>query len=178
MDDVSEEFGDRVGGNLKTEFDIKHNGIGVSGINTSFGAVLVDNVFQKPFYGDVGSILESDYRIIGTGETISFTGTRREDLPKGGIINEFSVGVGSNYQVPRRAIGVAIVNGSGNITNVNIGGTGGEGAGYRSHQMCQLQTLWVMDLVVLLLPLLDLLEQLLPLMLSLEEQIILKQVHL
>ena len=130
MDDVSEEFGDRIGNNLKTEFPIKSNGVQASGINTSFGAVLIDNIFQKPFYGDVGSLSESDYRIIGTGETISFTGSRREDLPKGGIINEFSVGVGSNYQVPRRAIGVAIVNGSGNVTNVNIGGTGGEGAGY------------------------------------------------
>ena len=130
MDDISEEFGDRIGNNFKTEFPIKSNGVQASGINTSFGAVLINNIFQKPFYGDVGSLITSDYRVIGTGETISFTGTTREDLPRGGIINEFAVGVGSNYQVPRRAIGVAIVNGSGVITNVNIGGTDGGGAGY------------------------------------------------
>ena len=130
MDDISEEFGDRIGNDLKTEFPIKSNGVQASGINTSFGAVLINNIFQKPFYGDVGSLLVSDYRVIGTGETISFTGTTREDLPRGGIINEFAVGVGSNYQVPRQAIGAAIVNGSGVITNVNIGGIDGGGAGY------------------------------------------------
>ena len=125
MDDISEEFD-----GTKDQFDLKSNGQQVTGISTSFGAVLIDNIFQKPFYGDVGSILESDYRIVGTGETIDFTGTRKEDLPKGGIINEFTVGVGSNYQVPRQAIGIAVVNGSGVITSVSIGGTSAGGAGY------------------------------------------------
>ena len=37
------------------------------------------------------------------------------------FINEFIVGVGSGYQVPTRAIGAAVVNGSGVITGVTVG---------------------------------------------------------
>ena len=150
IDDVSETFGDReANGDIKNEFDIKSNGIGVSGINgvgpgagsTAYGAILVDNIFQKPFYGDVGSLLLSDYRIIGTGETISFVGpgnaqggTSYNTLPKGGIINEFAVGVGSNYQVPRAAVGAAVVNGQGVITSVTVGiGSTGLRAGGAGH---------------------------------------------
>ena len=44
-------------------------------INTNFGAILINNIFQKPFYGDVGDINKSDYQIVGTGQTIDFTGT-------------------------------------------------------------------------------------------------------
>jgi hypothetical protein len=129
MDDISEEFN-----GTQDKFNLKSNGQQITGINTSFGVIMINNIFQKPFYGDVGSILESDYRIVGTGETADFTGTGREDLPSGGIINEFSVGVGSNYQVPAAALGIAVVNGSGVITGVNVGvgstGVHSGGAGY------------------------------------------------
>ena len=132
MDDISEQFD-----GTTNQFNIVQNGIGVTGITTSFGAVLINNIFQKPFFGDVGSILESDYRVVktNTGEDLEFTGSNlNEDLPRGGIINEFTVGVGSNYQVPTRAIGVAVVNGSGVITGVTVGvGTTGVRSGGAGH---------------------------------------------
>ena len=56
MDDISEQFD-----GTTDQFSIVQNGIGVTGITTSFGAVLINNIFQKPFFGDVGSILKSDY---------------------------------------------------------------------------------------------------------------------
>ena len=132
MDDVSEEFD-----GTQKQFNILRNGIGVTGITTNFGAVLINNIFQKPFFGDVGSIQESDYRVIktGSGEDIQFTGEEaNKDLPRGGMINEFAVGVGSNYQVPTRAIGAAVVNGSGVITGVTVGvGTTGVRSGGAGH---------------------------------------------
>ena len=95
-------------------------------LTLAFGAILIDNIFQKPFFGDVGSIQNSDYQITGVGQTIDFTGTGpNEDLPKGGIINEFSVGIGSGYQVPRQALAVASVS-SGSIQSIGLS-TGGSG---------------------------------------------------
>ena len=121
FDDISEDFD-----GSKTEFAIKKNNVLLTGINTSYGAVLVNNIFQKPFLGEIGSILESDYRVVGTGRTIEFTGTTVEDIPKGGMINEFSVGVGSNYQDPRRALASVTVSGGGAINAVAIT-TAGQG---------------------------------------------------
>ena len=121
LDDISEQFD----GSTDT-FDLKLNGQTVTGINSSFGAILIDNIFQKPFFGDVGSIQKSDYQITGVGQTIDFTGTGPNgDLPKGGIINEFSVGIGSGYQIPRQAVGFATVS-SGAIQSVGVS-TGGSG---------------------------------------------------
>ena len=51
LDDISEQFD----GSTDT-FNLKLNGQTVTGINSSFGAILIDNIFQKPFFGDVGSI--------------------------------------------------------------------------------------------------------------------------
>jgi len=63
----------------------------------------------------------------GTGEKIDFTGTSgNKDLPRGGIINEFNVGVGTGYQVPRKALFSAVVSNSGTISTVGIL-TGGSG---------------------------------------------------
>ena len=103
-----------------------------TGINTSFGAVLINNIFQKPYLGDVG-ILINLIILVGTGQTIDFTGTSgNKDLPRGGIINEFDVGIGSGYQVPRKAIFSAVVSAAGTIQSVGIE-TGG--AGYLSNPL-------------------------------------------
>ena len=132
FDDISNSFDGTTG-----QFNITSSGVAVTGITTSHGAVLVNNIFQKPFLSPVGSILVSDYEIEKTvsGEAIDFTGTAAvEDLPQGGIINEFSVGVGSGYQVPTRAIGLAAVNGSGVVTGVTVGvGTTGVRSGGAGH---------------------------------------------
>ena len=119
IDDISEQFN-----GTQDKFDLFTNGQVLTGINTNFGAILINNIFQKPFYGDVGSIQESDYQIVGTGQTIDFTGTTSRDLPRGGVINEFAIGVGTGYQPPRAGTGSAVVNGSGVITSVGIGSVG------------------------------------------------------
>jgi len=122
IDDISDRFDGST-----DKFSLTSNGTQLSGINTSFGAILINNIFQRPFYGDVGSIKESDYEIVGTGQTIDFTGTSsNKDLPRGGIINEFDVGIGSGYQVPRKALFSAVVSNTGTISTVGIL-TGGAG---------------------------------------------------
>ena len=121
IDDISESFD-----SIQNKFDLKTNGTTLSGIQTSFGIVLINNIFQRPFYGDVGSILESDYEIVGTGQTISFTGLDYKDLPRGGVINEFDVINGSGYQSPYRASGYATISVGGTIQSIGLS-TGGSG---------------------------------------------------
>ena len=122
IDDISDRFDGST-----DKFNLTTNNTELSGINTSFGVVLINNIFQRPFYGDVGDINESDYQIVGTGQTIDFTGTSaNNDLPRGGIINEFDVGIGSGYQVPRKALFSAVVSNTGTISTVGIL-TGGAG---------------------------------------------------
>ena len=62
--------------------------------------MILVNIFQRPWYADLGNSSDNDY-IVGTGLTVTFTGSAANgDLPRGGIINEFSVGIGSGYQIP------------------------------------------------------------------------------
>ena len=128
IDDISDRFDGST-----DKFNLTSKGDDISGITNSFGAFLINNIFQKPFYGDVGDINKSDYRLVGTGQTIDFTGTAgNKDLPKGGIINEFNVGVGSAYQVPRKAVLTAVVSAGGTIQSVGIASGG---AGYLSNPL-------------------------------------------
>jgi len=122
MDDISDRFDGST-----DRFNLTTNGNQLTGINTSFGIVLINNIFQRPFYGDVSTRSETDYEIVGTGQTIDFTGTAaNKDLPRGGIINEFDVGVGTGYQVPRKALFNVTVSAAGTIANIGIV-TGGSG---------------------------------------------------
>jgi len=122
IDDISDRFDGST-----DKFNLTTSGTQLTGINTSFGVVLINNIFQRPFYGDVGDINQSDYQIVGTGQTIDFTGSPvNKDLPRGGIINEFDVGIGSGYQVPRKALFNAVVSATGTIQSVGIV-TGGAG---------------------------------------------------
>ncbi|MEC8551392.1 MAG: hypothetical protein VXY93_12930, partial [Pseudomonadota bacterium] len=80
----------------------------------------------------------ADYTLVGTGQTIDFSGTSgNKDLPRGGIINEFDVGIGSGYQFPRKAIFSAVVSNSGTIQSVGIV-TGG--AGYLSNPLVSISS--------------------------------------
>ena len=80
----------------------------------------------------------TDYTLVGTGQTIDFTGTSgNQDLPRGGIINEFDVGIGSGYQFPRKAIFSAVVSAAGTIQSVGIE-TGG--AGYLSNPLVSISS--------------------------------------
>ena len=132
LDDISEQFN-----GTEDKFDLKANNANASGINTSFGAILVNNIFQRPFFSDVGSPLRADYTLlggaVGAAATIDFTGSIPDDLPKGGIIDEISPLTGFpglKYQVPRAgSASTVFINSSGAITAVGIGSSGG-GAGY------------------------------------------------
>ena len=128
IDDISDRFDGST-----DKFNLTSNGVQLTGINSSFGAILVNNIFQKPYLGIVGNSELQDYTIVGTGQTIDFTGTTaNKDLPRGGIINEFDVGIGSGYQFPRKAIFSAVVSAAGTIQSVGIE-TGG--AGYLSNPL-------------------------------------------
>ena len=128
IDDISDRFDGST-----DQFKMTTNGNELLGISSSFGAVLINNIFQKPFFGDVGDINKSDYQIIGAGSSIDFTGTSaNKDLPRGGIINEFDVGIGSGYQVPKKAILTAVVSAGGTIQSVGIASGG---AGYLSNPL-------------------------------------------
>ena len=125
IDDISDRFDGST-----DQFSMTTNGSELLGISSSFGAILINNVFQKPFYGDVGDINKSDYQILAPGNSIDFTGLpANKDLPKGGIINEFDVGIGSGYQVPKKALFTAVVSAGGTIQSVGIASGG---AGYLS----------------------------------------------
>ena len=134
LDDISESFN-----GIGRTFNLTSNGntvTAIQGINTSFGAVLINNIFQKPFYNDVGSIVRSDYKITGVGQTIVFTGAFDNDgdpvssdntkTPRGGRIDQFTVGVGSGFQTPYAATATVTVSAAGTISAVGIvtGGTG------------------------------------------------------
>ena len=122
IDDISDRFDGST-----DKFDLTSNGVKLAGINSSFGAVLINNIFQKPYLGIIGDENKRDYSIVGTGATIDFTGTiGNKDLPRGGIINEFDVGIGSGYQFPRKALFSAVVSVAGTIQSVGIV-TGGSG---------------------------------------------------
>ena len=128
IDDISDRFDGST-----DQFKMTTNGNELLGISSSFGAVLINNIFQKPFFGDVGDINKSDYQIVGAGSSIDFTGTSaNKDLPRGGIINEFDVGIGSGYQVPKKAILTAVVSAGGTIQSVGIASGG---AGYLSNPL-------------------------------------------
>ena len=86
FDDVSEDFDGQT-----AKFWLTKDGNEISGIQTNYGMVLVNNIFQDLHYGEGGSSLaDSNYRIVGAGNSIDFTGLATNfDLPKGGIINEY-----------------------------------------------------------------------------------------
>ena len=128
FDDISPDF---IG--IGKTYTLLQEGEPVTGIVTTIngpevvnqGIILIDNITQRP---------EVDFNMVqaqdpGIGGSIIFTGSNRDDLPKGGIVNEFSIGIGSGYQPLVAAAATAIVNGDGAIESVVV--TGG-GSGYRS----------------------------------------------
>jgi hypothetical protein len=68
-----------------------------TGVSTHNGVILINNIFQRPD----GTATTTDYELSDDGvsgiTTITFTGSDRETLPRGGIINEVEVGVGAGY---------------------------------------------------------------------------------
>ena len=128
MDDIADSFT----GIAKT-FTIKSAGVNTTGITSDFGAILINNIFQKP---------DIDYDFIGgtsTGITsIRFTGNRTNNisisdvnanqLPRKGLIVSIANTEGYGYQQRQVGTGTAVVTGFGTIT-VAIGFSG---SGYRN----------------------------------------------
>ena len=76
---------------------------------------------------------KSDYTIAGAGNSITFAGTyvptgkiaaATQDLPQGGIINEFDVNPGSGIQSSFRATATCVIGVGGTIASVSIGNSG------------------------------------------------------
>ena len=116
-------------------FTMKSGGSNITGINTDFGVILLNNTFQKPGtdynYNEVGgatSITFTGNNISGFTETYSTSDVNANRLPRKGIISGLGNTQGFGYQQTKAGYGTAVVSGFGTIT-VAIGYTG---SGYRS----------------------------------------------
>ena len=131
FDDLGSKFTSNAG--TGKTFTLTQDNADVTGIVTTVGGpevtnegvILINNIFQRPGI----DFVMTEKQDPGIGASIIFTGQNREDLPRGGIIDEVTVGVGSNYQPLVAAAATAIINGDGAIESVVI--TGG-GSGYRN----------------------------------------------
>ena len=126
FDDISESFDGQT-----REFLVKENGTQISGIGSEYGMVLINNIFQDPEHGHGASgEYSSDYKIkertVGLANSITFTGTYvgtqgyaadTKYLPKGGIINEFSVDPGVGIAPKFGAMATATVDADGSINS-------------------------------------------------------------
>jgi hypothetical protein len=98
------------------------------------GVVLINNIFQRPTIDYSMTERQSP----GIGASVIFTGSDREDLPRGGIVKDVVVGFGSGYQNLVAAAATAVINAAGAIESVVV--TGG-GSGYRSSDSVSIQVL-------------------------------------
>jgi len=130
LDDISSGFT----GVGKT-FTLTSNGSNITGINTDFGVILINNTFQKPDidYGydensGITSITFTGNDISGQTETYSASDVNANRLPRKGIISGLGNSQGFGYQQLQTGFGTAVVSNTGTVS-VAIGFTGG---GYRS----------------------------------------------
>tara|TARA_Y100000114_G_scaffold66647_1_gene61114 strand:- start:21 stop:3155 length:3135 start_codon:yes stop_codon:yes gene_type:complete len=130
LDDISSGFT----GIAKT-FTMQSGSSNITGINTDFGVILLNNTFQKPGtdynYNEVGgatSITFTGNNISGQTETYSTSDVNANRLPRKGIISGLGNTQGFGYQQIQAGFGTAVVSGFGTIT-VSMGYTG---SGYRS----------------------------------------------
>ena len=131
FDDLSQLFTSSVG--TGKTFTLLQDDADVTGIVTTIngpevfnqGIILINNVFQRP---GIDYVMQ-ERQDPGIGASVIFSGSNGEDLPRGGIVNEVTIGFGTNYQPLVAAAATAIINGAGAIESVIV--TGG-GSGYRS----------------------------------------------
>ena len=95
----------------------------ITGINTDFGVILLNNTFQKPDtdynYNEVGgatSITFTGNNISGLTETYSTSDVNANRLPRKGIISGLGNTQGFGYQQIKAGYGTAVVSGFGTIT--------------------------------------------------------------
>ena len=128
MDDVSESFT----GIAKT-FTVTSSGVNTTGITSDFGAILINNIFQKPEvdYDFIGGSATGITSIRFTGNdtnTINLSDVNANKLPRKGLIVSIANSEGYGYQQRQVGTGTAVVTGFGTIT-VAIGFSG---SGYRN----------------------------------------------
>ena len=128
IDDVAQNFT----GIAKT-FTIRENGSDITGITTDNGAILINNIFQKPEidYNFIGGSATGITSVAFTGNatnTVSLTDVNANKLPRKGQIVSVASTQGYGYQPRQTGIGTAVVSGFGTIT-VAMGFTG---SGYRN----------------------------------------------
>ena len=124
FDDISNQFD-----GINKSFTLESNSQDVTGIvtggNTNYGIVLINNINQQPTI---------DYTMAqrvspGIGASITFTGTSIETIPRGGIIDEVTAGFGFGYQPLQQAFAVCSVSAGGTVQSVSIINSG---SGYRT----------------------------------------------
>lgn len=117
VDDISDQF-IGVGRTFGFTKDFANIGLSTSSVSgTPYGFLLINNVFQKP---GVDYDLEHTTGIT----TVTFSGETVESLPKSGKILSFDFDEGSGYQSLVSAAATVSVDGSGQIDNVYLTGSG------------------------------------------------------
>ena len=111
MDDVSESFT----GIAKT-FTVTSSGVNTTGITSDFGAILINNIFQKPEvdYDFIGGSATGITSIRFTGNdtnTINLSDVNANKLPRKGLIVSIANSEGYGYQQRQVGTGTAVVTG-------------------------------------------------------------------
>jgi len=126
FDDISGSFT-----GIANTFSLKSSGSNITGISTSNGVILINEIFQNA--GATQNYVLSE----SSGETkITFVGTAKSigydvgisSFPRGGIIISVGSSAGFGYQPLVAAGGTAIVSAAGTIQSISIGNSG---SGYR-----------------------------------------------
>tara|TARA_B100001175_G_C19512642_1_gene644948 strand:- start:35 stop:3175 length:3141 start_codon:yes stop_codon:yes gene_type:complete len=134
FDDIANDFT-----GIGKTFTLKKDGANTIGISSDYGAVLINNIFQKPdtdyeFVDSpspgITSVTFTGNNIPGFTETYSTSNVNANRLPRKGIIANVTNTNGFGFQPLQTGIGTAVVSGFGTIT-VALGFTG---TGYRSDQ--------------------------------------------
>jgi hypothetical protein len=130
FDDISDNFN----GSQKS-FELKSDGINVTGISTDNTILLINSIFQSP----VAPNVLGNYDLAENAgiTSVTFTGTERStnydvntgSVPRGGIILSIGSTQGFGYQPLVSAGGTAVVSSAGTIQAISIGNSG---SGYRS----------------------------------------------
>jgi|TARA_B100000131_G_scaffold147107_1_gene143069 hypothetical protein len=121
LDDISEDFT-----GIGKTFTLKTGGANTTGITSDFGAILINNIFQKP---------DTDYNFISSPSpgitSVKFTGNANQDfvsesyslkdvnannLPRKGIIVSVGNTQGYGYQNQQAGVATAVVSGFGTVT--------------------------------------------------------------